>query len=110
MVTKRDGCGEGIVRKFGMDTYTLLYLKWITNKDLLYSTGNSAQCYMAAWKGELFGGEWIYSYIYTYVYVSVQFSLSVVSDSLRPHGLQHTRLPYPSPTPRAYSNSCPLSQ
>ena len=39
---------EGIVREFGMDTYTLLYLKWITNKDLLYSTGNSAQCYMAA--------------------------------------------------------------
>ena len=34
---------------------------------------------------------------------SVQFSRSVVSDSLRHHGLQHTRLPYPSPTPRAYS-------
>ena len=32
---------------------------------------------------------------------------SVVSDSLRPHGLQHTRLPCPSPTPIAYSNSCP---
>ena len=31
--------------------YTLLYLKWITNKDLLYSTGNSAQCYVAAWMG-----------------------------------------------------------
>ena len=40
--------------------------------------------------------------------VSVQFSRSVVSDSLRPHGLQHTRLPCPSPTPGAYSNSCPL--
>ena len=39
---------------------------------------------------------------------SVQFSHSVVSDSLQPHGLQHTRLPCPSPTPRAYSNSCPL--
>ena len=35
------------------------------------------------------------------------FSLSVVSDSLQPHGLQHSRLPCPSPTPRAYSNSCP---
>ena len=34
----------------------------------------------------------------------VQFSRSVVPDSLRPHGLQHTRLPCPSPTPRAYSN------
>ena len=41
---------------------------------------------------------------------SVQFSCSVVSDSLWPHGLQHTRLPCPSPTPRACSNSCPLRQ
>ena len=40
---------------------------------------------------------------------SVQFSRSVVSDSLRPHGLQHARLPCPTPTPRAYSNSCPSS-
>ena len=39
----------------------------------------------------------------------IQFSHSVVSDSLRPHGLQHTRLPCPSPTPRVYSNSCPWS-
>ena len=38
---------------------------------------------------------------------SVQFSGSVVSDSLRPHGLQHTRLPCPSPTLRVHSNSCP---
>ena len=37
----------------------------------------------------------------------VQFSHSVVSDSLRPNGLQHARLPYPSPTPRACLNSCP---
>ena len=44
------------------------------------------------------------------LFSSVQFSCSVVSDSLQPHGLQHTRLPCPSPTPRAYSNSCPLSQ
>ena len=36
--------------------------------------------------------------------------LLVMSDSLRPHGLHHTRPPCPSPTPRAYSNSCPLSQ
>ena len=37
------------------------------------------------------------------------FSLSVVSDSLQPHGLQHARLSCPSPSPRACSNSCPLS-
>ena len=42
--------------------------------------------------------------------VSVQFSHSVVSDSLRPHGLLHARLPCPSPTPGTYPNSCPLSR
>ena len=40
---------------------------------------------------------------------SVQFSCSVVSDSLRPHGLQHARPPCPSPTLGACSSSCPLS-
>ena len=40
-----------IVREFGIDMYTLLFLKWITNKDLLYRTGNSVQCYVAAWMG-----------------------------------------------------------
>ena len=39
-----------------------------------------------------------------------QFSCSVVSNSLQPHGLQHTRLPCPSPTHGACSNSCPSSQ
>ena len=42
--------------------------------------------------------------------ISVQFSHAVVSDSLRPHGLQHSRLPCHSPTLRAYSNSHPSSQ
>ena len=41
---------------------------------------------------------------------SVQFSHSVVSDSLRPHGLQHARPPSPSPIPTVYSNPCPSSQ
>ena len=40
----------------------------------------------------------------------VLFSSSVLSDSLRPHGLQHARPPCPSPTPRSCSSSCPLSQ
>ena len=43
-----------------MDTYTLLYLKRIINKDLVYRTCNSVQCYVA---GE-FGGEWIHVYIF----------------------------------------------
>ena len=50
-------------RGFGTDVYTLLYLKWITNKDLLYSTGNSAQCPVAGWAGGGFGGEWIHGYV-----------------------------------------------
>ena len=41
---------------------------------------------------------------------SVRFSRSVMSNSLWPHGLQHTRLPCPSPNPGVCSNSCPLSQ
>ena len=41
---------------------------------------------------------------------SVQVSCLVMSDSLQPHGLQYTSPPCPSPTPRACSNSCPLSQ
>ena len=41
---------------------------------------------------------------------SVQFSSSVMSDSLQHHGLQHARPPCPSPTPGVYSNSCPFSQ
>ena len=45
-----------------------------------------------------------------FVFSSVQFSCSVVSDSLRLHGLQHARPPCPSPIPRVYPNSCPLSQ
>ena len=40
------------------------YLKWITNKDLLCSTWYSAQCYVAAWMGEEFAGEWINVYMY----------------------------------------------
>ena len=48
--------GEGTVRKFGIDMHTVLYLRWIPNKDLLSSTGNSAQRYVTAWMGAEFGG------------------------------------------------------
>ena len=44
------------------------------------------------------------------IYSSVQFSLSVVSDPLQPHELQHARPPCPSPTPGVHPNSCPLSR
>ena len=48
--------GEGKVAEFGKVMYTLLCLKWTTNKDLLSSTGNSAQCYAAAFMGGGFEG------------------------------------------------------
>ena len=58
-----EGWGEEIIREFGMDMDTLLYLTWRTSKDLLSSTGNSAQCHVAAWmEGSL--GENGYMYVY----------------------------------------------
>ena len=57
--------GGGIVWEFGMDMYTLPHLKWIINKDLLCSKGNSAQRYVAAWMGgELVRGESIPVYVW----------------------------------------------
>ena len=47
---------------------------------------------------------------YWMIPLACSFSCSVVSNSLWSHGLQHARPPCPSPTPRVYSNSCPLSQ
>ena len=64
-------------------------------------------------KGSLVWYEWtiliIMSIQINIQFSSVQFSCSVVSDSLWPHGLQYARPPCPSPTPGVYSNSCPLS-
>ena len=69
------------------------------------------------WRGLPFPSPWILQSIGSQRvghdwsnFSSVHFSCSVVSDSLWPHGLQHARLTCPSPTPRPYSNSCPLSQ
>ena len=53
---------------------------------------------------------WIYLSLPLCNHSSVQFSHSVVSNSLQPRGLQHARSPCPSPTPGTYSNSCPSSQ
>ena len=53
---------------------------------------------------------WPMSIFFKIQFSSVQFSHSVVYDSLWPHGQQHTRLPCPLPTPGVYSNSYPLSQ
>mgnify|MGYP000055849182 CR=1 FL=1 len=69
-----------------------------THTSLRFSTTHSIQSHM------------IIYYPVLQVTEILLFSHSVVSDSLRPHGLQHTRLPCPSPTSGAYSNSCPLLQ
>ena len=53
---KRIGGSE---REFGIDMYTLLYFKWITNKVLLYFV----HCYVAAWMGRQFREEWIHVYV-----------------------------------------------
>jgi len=68
---------------------------------------------MKQWTGSKLGKKYVkavYCHLVYLNYMQIQFIHSVVSNSLWPHGLQHTRLPYPSPTPRAYSNSCPLSR
>ena len=54
-------------------------------------------------------GKQTHTLIHTKTLLLLLFSRSVISDSLWPHGLHHTRLPCPSPSPRVYSNSCPLS-
>ena len=59
--------GEGAVRDFGKVMYTLLYLIWITNKDLLYNIWNSAQCYVPACIRGGFGDEWICVYVWVWL-------------------------------------------
>ena len=110
--------------KHNLGAHGFLFLIFI-----LYYTIVDLQCHV----GLRHLAKW-FSYTYAYIYLSdyfpisviaehwveflvlysrsllVQFSLWVVSNSLQSHGLQHARLPCPSPTPRAYSNSCPLSQ
>ena len=55
--------GKRIIGEFGMDMYTLLYFKWVTNKDLLYSMWDSVQCYVADWVRKEFGREWLHVYV-----------------------------------------------
>ena len=62
------------------------------------------------WKGHLLGVLVLEVLVDHHQFSSVQFSCSVVSDSLWPHESQHARPPCPSPTPRVYPTSCPLSR
>ena len=51
--------------------------------------------------------QWFGTFLHSFWWLSFSSVQSLMSGSLQPHGLQHARLPCPSPTPRAYSNSCP---
>ena len=65
MVSRRGRIGgERIVREFGINMHTLLYLNYIISQALLHSTGNSAQRYKAVWMGEHFGGEGMHVYVW----------------------------------------------
>ena len=73
MVTSWERGGE-INKEIGIDIYTLLYIKQIANRNLLYSTENSTQYSVIPYMGNESKTEWIY--------ISVKFSHSVMSDSL----------------------------
>ena len=89
--------GEKEIWKIGI---WIEFSVWAKNMNIFVSHVNSHQKVTSAEK-KIFIVRWI---------SSVQFSGSVVSDSLRrPHESQHARPPHPSPTPRVYSNSLPLS-
>ena len=93
-------------RENGQDLISQRADTWMKGTDFLFwTTGNHGgifqPCRSSAFLKPRLGTEAIFS--------SVQFSRSVMSDSLQTHGLQHARLPCPSPTSRAYSNSCPSS-
>ena len=75
------------------------------NKPPYSQEKSSVQLLSHVW---LFAAPWIIAHQTSLS--SVQFSRSVVSDSLQPHGLQHARPPCPSPTHGACSDSCPSSQ
>ena len=80
--------------------------RWIYGLQSSFQLWQSMQKLREKVKGLYFMSFWRCAYAFS----SVQFSRSIVSESLQPHGLQHARLPRPSPTPGAYSNSCPLSR
>ena len=93
----------------------------VASGSLLYSTGSSSWCSVMGGMGRRFRREGIYAHIQLTHFsvlqkltehcktpLLVQFSCSVMSDSLWPHEPQHTRPPCPSLTPGVYSNSSPL--
>ena len=114
-----------MIWKNGIEICIISYMKWITSPGSMHETGCLGLVHWddpEGWYGEEGGrgvqdGEHVYTrggfmlmYGKTNTISSVHFSRSVVSDSLRPHELQHARPPCLSPTPGVHSDSCPLSQ
>ena len=86
--------------------YSASERKGVLHVDTCYSM-DEAWGHYSKWYGKSHAQE---NTLWLHLYEVLQFSRSVVSDSLRPRGLQHARPPCPSPTPEIYSGSCPLSQ
>ena len=106
MFTKGERAVEGWINwEAGINIYALGYIKHITNKDPLYTTGNYAQYYMLTLQGKT-----IWKINLHDIANKLFFSHPVVSDSLWSYGLQNTRPPYPSPSPEVCPSSCPLHQ
>ena len=95
--------GLGIFSLFNKIMIGLNYICHFTFGFLYYSLAVSLLWYMSFFPTS-------YAFFITELLVSVQFSCSLMSDPLWPHGLPHARLPTLSPTPRAWSNSCSLSR
>ena len=90
-----------------------LWLVGNTGEERIITFPNSMACWFHGWVRQGASCQnfiQIYSCKFAQKGPSVLFSHSIVSDSLWSHGLQHTRLPCPSPTPGTCSNSCPLTQ
>ena len=102
-------------------TYTLLCIKQVTDENRLYSTRNSSvfcgdpngkeiqkrgDVYVCVNIADVLSSVAETNTCHKATIGSVQFSRSVVSNSLQSHELQHARPPCPSPTPGVYSNSC----
>ena len=89
------------------------YWNWLpfpTPRDFLNQVIEPASLASHALVGRVFTTSTTWKVQKWFQFNSVQFTYSTVSNSSWPHGLQHTRPPCPSPTPRVYPNSCPLNQ
>ena len=108
LVSVGDGEG-GMIWENGIETSKLSSVKWITNPGSMHDTGRLGKKKKPK-KEKKVRKMWCHEGALLETLSSIQFSRSVVSDSLRPHDSQHSRPPCPSQTPGVYLNSCPSSR